>query len=191
VVAGKARVTRIPAWVCKERATPPDTAKCSCPVGWRPFLSLVALLLGRRSLRICFLVDALPKPKIDSHAASPIYEMAPSNCVDFRLGLVLERECCLGAMKPSELSLTAKLRRAAGRPEAFRGLRTRLRSSAESLPQLRTVRNIDGTRGIEFVDTCSAGGVSLSLSFVSAESSSSLVSDGGATARNSSSCNLS
>jgi hypothetical protein len=36
-MAGKARVTRIPAWVCKERATPPDTAKCSCPVGGVPF----------------------------------------------------------------------------------------------------------------------------------------------------------
>jgi len=31
VAAGKTRVTRIPAWVCKERATPPDTAKASCP----------------------------------------------------------------------------------------------------------------------------------------------------------------
>ena len=44
--------------------------------GGRRFLPLVALLLGRRSQRICFLVDALPKPKIDSHAAPPIYEMA-------------------------------------------------------------------------------------------------------------------
>jgi hypothetical protein len=47
--------------------------------GWRRFSTLVALLLGRRSLWICFLVDALPKPKIDSHAAPPIYEMA-SQC---------------------------------------------------------------------------------------------------------------
>jgi hypothetical protein len=42
VVAGKARVTRIPAWVCKDRATRPDAVKCSCPadgiafwLGWR------------------------------------------------------------------------------------------------------------------------------------------------------------
>ena len=55
---------------------PPDAAKCSGPADGRRFLPLVALLLGRRSLRICFLVDALPKPKIDSHAAPPIYEMA-------------------------------------------------------------------------------------------------------------------
>ena len=33
------------------------------------------MLLGRRSPRICSLVDALPKPKIYSHAAPPIYEM--------------------------------------------------------------------------------------------------------------------
>jgi hypothetical protein len=33
------------------------------------------LLLGHRSPRICSLVDALPKPKIDRHAALSIYEM--------------------------------------------------------------------------------------------------------------------
>jgi hypothetical protein len=33
------------------------------------------LLLGRRSPRICSLVDALPNPKIHIHAAPPIYEM--------------------------------------------------------------------------------------------------------------------
>jgi hypothetical protein len=43
--------------------------------GWRRFSTWVALLLGHRSPRICSLVDALPKPKIDSHAALPIYEM--------------------------------------------------------------------------------------------------------------------
>jgi hypothetical protein len=43
-------------------------------------LTLVALLLGRPATagRICFLVDALPKPKIDSHANPPIYEIASS-----------------------------------------------------------------------------------------------------------------
>src|SRR5256885_13740381 len=54
---------------------------------------------------------------------------------------------------------------------------------AESLPQIRTVRDIGGTRGNGFVDTCSIGGGSLSSSSVPAESSSSLVSDGGATDR--------
>ena len=46
------------------------------PCGWRRFLPLVALLLGRRSQGICSLRRPLPKPKIDSHAALPIYEMA-------------------------------------------------------------------------------------------------------------------
>ena len=35
----------------------------------------VALLLGHRSPRIFSLVDALPKPRIDSHTALPIHEM--------------------------------------------------------------------------------------------------------------------
>jgi hypothetical protein len=80
VVAGKARVTRIPVPQLrdKERATPPDAAKCSGPGDGAAFLTLVTLLLGRPAAagRICFLVDALSKPKIDSHAAPPIYEMA-------------------------------------------------------------------------------------------------------------------
>jgi hypothetical protein len=42
--------------VCKKRATPPDGPKCSCPFGWRRLLACTALLLSRRSLRICFLV---------------------------------------------------------------------------------------------------------------------------------------
>ena len=81
MAAGKARVTRIPVWVCQERATPPDAAKCSCPAGGVAFLPWGALLLGRPAVagRICFLVDALPKPKIESHAAPPIYEMASSH----------------------------------------------------------------------------------------------------------------
>jgi len=41
------------------------------------FLTLIALLLGRPAAagRIGFLVTPFPKPKIDSHAAPPIYEM--------------------------------------------------------------------------------------------------------------------
>jgi hypothetical protein len=48
-------------------------------------LSLIALLLGHPATagRICFLVDGLPKAKIDSHATPSIYEMASKQ---FKLG---------------------------------------------------------------------------------------------------------
>src|SRR2546430_16214399 len=61
---------------------------------------------------------------------------------------------------------------------------------AESLPQIRTVRDIGGTRGNGFVDTCSIGGGLLSSSSVAAESSSSFGFDGGGDARKSSSFNF-
>ena len=70
---------------------PPRHREVLLPYGWRRFLPLVALLLGRPAAagRICFLVDALPKPKIDSHAVPPIYEMASQE-----LGSIDERYVC-------------------------------------------------------------------------------------------------
>src|SRR5438552_2908483 len=46
--------------------------------GWRRFLTWVALLLGRRSLRICSLVAPYPSQKSTATQTSPIYEMASS-----------------------------------------------------------------------------------------------------------------
>src|SRR6266540_3757754 len=60
---GKARATRIPAAVCKERATPPDAPKRSRPLGLLRFLAWPALLVGYRPLRVCSLLAPWPRQK--------------------------------------------------------------------------------------------------------------------------------
>jgi len=72
VIGGKARVTRTPVRQLpdKERATPPDAAKCSGPAGTSLFaFGCVAPQASGGCGTDMLLVDALPKPKIDTHAA--------------------------------------------------------------------------------------------------------------------------
>jgi len=62
----------------KARATPPDAAKCFCPAGVASLFDFGCVVPRSQIAADMLRRHVLPKPKIDSHAAPPIYEMVSS-----------------------------------------------------------------------------------------------------------------